>query len=79
MPRGNVAKRRAPNGVVTAKPVYVRLWPEELQKFKARAATEGRSLGNMGRVLILSALAQPSPNKLKQDVPQRHATSVVED
>ena len=79
MPSGNVAERRAPIGVVTDKPVYIRLRPEELQRFKARAATEGRSLGNMGRVLILSALAQPSPNKLKQDVPQRHATSVVED
>ncbi len=57
MPRGNVAEHRAPIGVVTDKPVYIRLRPEELQKFKARAATEGRSLGNMDRVLILSALA----------------------
>jgi hypothetical protein len=78
MPRGNVAERRAPNGVVTARPLYIRLLPAELEKIKARAATEGRSLGNMGRLLILSALCEPRNNKATQTTVQPHATSVVE-
>ena len=79
MPRGNVAKRRAPNGVVTARPIYIRLLPAELDHMKARAATEGRSLGNMGRLLILSALNQQRTGESTQSTVQPHATSVVED
>ena len=79
MPRANVAKRRAPNGVVTARPIYIRLLPAELERMKARAATEGRSLGNMGRLLILSALSQQRTGEFTQTFVQPHATSVGED
>ena len=79
MPRANVAKRRAPNGVVTARPIYIRLLPAAPHHMKARAATEGRSLGNMGRLLILSALNQQRTGESTQSTVQPHATSVVED
>ena len=77
MPRPSVSKRRAPDGVVTDKPLYVRLLPAERDRLKACAETEGRSLGNMGRHLILQALhlRQQQPTLAAEQLP---ATLVVE-
>jgi hypothetical protein len=47
---------RAPNGVLSKDPIYVRLSEEEHALFVQRALAEHRSLSGMGRILILQAL-----------------------
>ena len=59
--------------------VYVGLYTHELIALRKRAPTEGRTVSNMGRYLIVTGLGMPFTREGKRGRPQRHATSVVED
>lgn len=48
--------KRAPNGVMTDKPVALRLLPTDLQSVKEIAATEQRSLSSVSRLLVLRGI-----------------------
>jgi hypothetical protein len=50
--------RRAPTGVVTNKPIPVRLLPDELQQLKGLAHREQRSLASVCRLALLQGLKQ---------------------
>lgn len=56
-------KARAPNGVLTNKPIALRMLPEEIAKVSAMAARENRPMANMCRVLVLKAIAQLEQHK----------------
>lgn len=56
-------RHRAPHGVVTAKPIALRLMPDELQQLKTLAQTEKRPLANMTRLLVLRAMEQAEQAK----------------
>ncbi|SOD25233.1 hypothetical protein SAMN05518800_1806 [Variovorax sp. YR752] len=49
--------RRAPNGVVTNKPIPIRLLPAERAKFEKLAEREQRSLASVCRLVLLRGLA----------------------
>jgi hypothetical protein len=49
-------RKRAPHGVVTTKPIGLRLLPQELNDFKALAEKEDRPLANMARLIVVRAL-----------------------
>lgn len=55
--------RRAPNGVVSNKPIALRLEPSELDRVKKLAAREQRSLASVARLLTLRSLADCERNK----------------
>lgn len=55
--------RRAPNGVVSTKPIALRLEPSELERMKKLAAREQRSLASVARLLALRSLADCERNK----------------
>lgn len=46
----------SPNGMVSDKPIGLRLSNDELTQVKNMAATENRSLANMTRILCLKGL-----------------------
>ena len=48
--------KRAPHGDETAKPIAIRLLPQELSAFKALAEKEERPLANMARLIVVRAL-----------------------
>ena len=48
--------RRVPNGAVSDKPIAVRLHPDELERFKSRAAREQRSMASVVRLAALRGL-----------------------
>lgn len=50
--------RRAPNGVVTNKPIPVRLLPAEREAIQDLAAREQRSLASVCRLVLLRGLAE---------------------
>ncbi|WP_224798193.1 hypothetical protein [Idiomarina abyssalis] len=47
---------RSPKGVVTNKPIYVRLMPEELEEFQQIANQEVRSISAQARLFIVEAM-----------------------
>lgn len=47
---------RSPKGVVTNKPIYVRLMPEELEEFQQIANQEVRSISSQARLFIVEAM-----------------------
>lgn len=49
-------RKYAPHGVVTSKPIGLRLLPQELIDFKAMAEKEERPLANMARLIVVRAL-----------------------
>lgn len=49
---------RAPNGVVTAKPIGLRLMREERDALEKIAIAEGRSLASQARLFLLEGLDQ---------------------
>lgn len=49
-------RKRAPAGVVTGKPIALRLLPDELDAIKHLAQAEQRPLANMCRLLVLRGL-----------------------
>lgn len=49
-------RHRAPDGVVTAKPIALRFLPEELEQVKEVAEADRRPLANMCRLLVLRGL-----------------------
>lgn len=51
------ARTYAPRGVVSERPIAVRLTPDERKAFAALAEAENLSDGAMGRVLILRGMA----------------------
>ncbi|BEP43017.1 hypothetical protein [Variovorax sp. V15] len=55
-PASKTRVRRAPNGAVSDKPVAVRLHPDELERFKSRAAREQRSMASVVRLAALRGL-----------------------
>ena len=67
---------RAPNGILSRKPIYVCLSEDENVLFKQRALAEHRSLSSMARMLILQSLAanQEQSNPLSMHA---HAAPIV--
>ena len=55
--------RRAPNGVVTNKPIPLRLMPDERAKVEKLAAREQRSLASVCRLALLRGLADCERSK----------------
>ncbi|WP_084460983.1 hypothetical protein [Curvibacter gracilis] len=51
------AARRSPRGVVTEKPIPIRLLPAERAEVAAIAQSESRSLASMSRLMLLRGLA----------------------
>lgn len=49
--------RRAPRGVVTEKPIPIRLLPAERAEVEAFAQSESRSLASFSRLMLLRGLA----------------------
>lgn len=47
---------RAPNGVLTAKPIALRLLTEERNALEKAAIAEGRSLASQARIFFLQGL-----------------------
>ena len=50
--------RRAPNGVVTSKPIPMRLRPEERAQVEQWAKSEQRSLASVCRLMFLRGAAE---------------------
>jgi hypothetical protein len=48
---------RAPAGVLTAKPIALRLLPEERAGLEKAALAEGRSMASQSRIFFLQGLA----------------------
>lgn len=53
-------QKRTPNGAVSARPIALRLLPDELAEVKELAAKQDRSMANVCRRLVLSSLRKPS-------------------
>lgn len=51
-------RKRAPQGVVTAQPIALRLLPSELDEVKQLAAREQRPLANLCRLIVVRAMEQ---------------------
>ena len=49
-------RKRAPHGVVTNKPIGLRLLPQDLTDIKALCAKEERPLANMARLIVVRSL-----------------------
>ncbi|SDZ71290.1 hypothetical protein SAMN05518854_11766 [Variovorax sp. YR266] len=49
--------RRAPNGVISDKPIPIRLLPAERAKLEKMAEREQRSLASVSRLVLLRGLA----------------------
>lgn len=49
-------RNRAPHGVVTNKPIGMRLLPEELTDFKEMCVKENRPMANMARLIVVRSL-----------------------
>lgn len=47
---------RSPNGVVSNKPIYVRLMPDELEKLQNISSQEVRAIGTQARLFIVEAM-----------------------
>lgn len=58
MPTAQGPFRRAPTGVVSNKPIPVRLLPDEIQVLKGVATREQRSLASVCRLAVLQGLKQ---------------------
>jgi hypothetical protein len=54
---------RSPDGVVTNKPIYLRLLPEEHAKIEKLAKREQRSLSSVCRLALLRGLADCERSK----------------
>ncbi|WP_372941456.1 hypothetical protein [Shewanella sp.] len=47
---------RSPKGVVTNKPIYVRLMPDELEKLQNISSNEVRAIGAQARLFIVDGI-----------------------
>ncbi|WP_417544400.1 hypothetical protein [Marinobacter sp.] len=56
------ASHRAPNGVLTAKPIALRLLSEERSALEQAAVDEGRSLASQARIFFLQGLSDYQRN-----------------
>lgn len=56
MPKAKAPATRSPRGVLTDKPIALRLMPSEMKAVKDLSAAEGRSLAGMARLLVLASL-----------------------
>lgn len=54
---------RSPSGVLVAKPVALRLMPQEREKLHEIAIKENRSMSAQARIFFLKGLAQYQSNK----------------
>lgn len=79
MPMTKHHAARSPRGVLTDKPVYVRLMPSEQAVLEASALEDGRSLSNMARVFILAGMRAVGRRKPKQAPTHQQSTSIVGD
>lgn len=54
---------RSPDGVLTAKPIALRLMPEERASLESASRTEGRSMASQARMFFLQGLADYQCNQ----------------
>lgn len=56
MTKAKAPVTRSPRGVLTDKPVFVRLMPEERKKLERLAVSENRSISSLARLVLLAGL-----------------------
>ncbi|MEX0738159.1 MAG: hypothetical protein WD071_02340 [Pseudohongiella sp.] len=61
-PKKPGSSHRAPDGVLTAKPIALRLMPEERAQLEKAALAEGRSMASQARMFFLCGLDQYQRN-----------------
>lgn len=61
-PKKHCYSHRAPAGVLTAKPIALRLLPEERTSLEKAALAEGRSMASQARMFFLQGLTQYQNN-----------------
>lgn len=49
-------RKRAPHGVVTERPIALRLMPDELKQVQELAAAEKRPVANMCRLIVMQGI-----------------------
>lgn len=49
-------RKRAPHGVVTERPIALRLLPDELKQVQELAAAEKRPVANMCRLIVMQGI-----------------------
>ncbi|CUA05609.1 Uncharacterised protein [Escherichia coli] len=52
----NVLRSRAPRGVMSNKPVAMRLLPAEIAELEALALDQNRSMSSMARIIFLNGI-----------------------
>ena len=52
----NVLRSRAPRGVMSNKPVAMRLLPTEIAELEALALDQNRSMSSMARIIFLNGI-----------------------
>ncbi|CAD5724774.1 Uncharacterised protein [Escherichia coli] len=52
----NVLRSRAPRGVMSNKPVAMRLLPAEIAELEALALEQNRSMSSMARIIFLNGI-----------------------
>ncbi len=52
----NVLRSRAPRGVMSNKPVAMRLLPAEIAELEALAMDQNRSMSSMARIIFLNGI-----------------------
>lgn len=51
-----MARPRSPNGVVSERPIALRLMPDELKQVQELAAAEKRPVANMCRLIVMQGI-----------------------
>jgi hypothetical protein len=64
-PKKPGASRRSPDGVLTAKPIALRLMPDERASLEKASRTEGRSMAAQARMFFLQGLADYQCNQTR--------------
>ncbi len=62
-PKKPGASHRSPDGVLTAKPIALRLMPDERASLEKASRTEGRSMAAQARMFFLQGLADYQCNQ----------------
>jgi len=57
MTQAKTPRTRSPRGVLSDKPVCVRLLPEERQKLEQLAIKENRGMSSLARLLLIAGMA----------------------
>jgi hypothetical protein len=68
---------RSPRGVLSSKPVYMRLMPDERRTLEALSTSQNRSTSSVARLIYLEGVTRYQ-NKVSGSATQEHANSIAE-